>query len=123
MISLLSLILSLEPYYKVLQRILNESHISQDITFESMKVTKYLCFIEDELGLEGIGHNKVLHITIKYKDKDYMIVKVLNDIGSSFNIVLKCILERLSVEVSRMQSSKMIAQAYNGTPKYVIGDI
>jgi hypothetical protein len=73
MISLLSLILSLEPYYKVLQKILNESHISQDITFESMKVTNYLCFIEDELGLEGIG--------------------------SSFNVVLKCILERLSVEV------------------------
>jgi hypothetical protein len=66
-ISLMSLILSSEPYRNALQKVLNEAYVPQDIEQKTMEylvgrihATNYLYFTADELDIEGTGHNKTL---------------------------------------------------------------
>ena len=73
-ISLLSLLIHSKEHREVLTRILNEEHISENITvahFEKMvnrifEVNR-ITFTDDELPLEGSGHNRSLHLTIKFQ--------------------------------------------------------
>jgi hypothetical protein len=71
-ISLLSLILSSEPYMKALQKGLNEAYMLKDINQENIqhmvgriKASNYLYFTKDELNPDGTVHNKLLYITVR----------------------------------------------------------
>jgi len=62
-ISILSLLLNCKPHKKLLLKIFNEAHVSQDITpekFESIIgniiASNYLTFTDDEILTEGTGH-------------------------------------------------------------------
>jgi len=62
-ISIMSLILSSEPYCNALQKVLNEAYVPQDIEQKTMEhlvgrihAANYLYFTEDELDAEGTGH-------------------------------------------------------------------
>ncbi|XP_027768526.1 uncharacterized protein LOC114074739 [Solanum pennellii] len=74
-ISLLSLLIHSKEHREELTRILNEAHISENITmghlekmvnqiFEVNRIT----FTDDELPLEGPGHNRALHLTVKCEE-------------------------------------------------------
>ena len=90
-ISLLGLLMHYEPHWKLLIKILNEAHVVHDISVEkfggiinNITASNYLTFIDDELTIDGRGHNKALHVSIKYAD--HMVAKVLVDNGSSLNL-------------------------------------
>jgi hypothetical protein len=127
-ISLLSLMLSSELHRNSLQKVLNEAYVPQDITQDSIEhlvgriqATNYLYFTDDELDHEGTGHNKPLHITVKYKD--CVIAKVLIDNGSALNVLPMHVLDKMPVDASHMKPSTMTARAYDGSPRPIIGSI
>lgn len=83
-ISILSLLLSFEAHRESLLKILNETHVTQDITVNQFddvvaNITTSSClgFSNDELPLEGHAHNKALHMFIKCQDS--LISRVLVD--------------------------------------------
>ena len=127
-ISIMSLILSSEPHRNALQKVLNEAYVPQDIEQKTMEhlvgrihASNYLYFTEDELDAEGTGHNKPLYITVRCKD--CLIGKVLIDNGSALNVLPKHMLEEMPVDPSHMQPSGIMARAYDGAPRQVLGSI
>jgi hypothetical protein len=83
--------------------------------------TDYLYFTADELGAEGIGHNKPLYITVRCKD--YLIGKVLINNGSALNVLPKHMLKEMPVDESHVKPSTMMARAYDGSPRQIIGTL
>jgi hypothetical protein len=74
-ISIISLILSSEPYHNALQRVLNEAYMPQNMAQKTMEhlvgrihATNYIYFVQEELDARGTGHNKPLYITVRRKD-------------------------------------------------------
>ncbi|XP_034899372.1 uncharacterized protein [Populus alba] len=127
-ISIMSLILSSEPHRNALQKVLNETYIPQDIKQKTVEhlvgrihAANYLYFTEDELDAEGTRHNKPLYVTVRCKD--CLIGKVLIDNGSTLNVFPKHMLDEMPVDPSHMQPSVMMARAYDGSPRQVIGTI
>ncbi|XP_011008751.1 PREDICTED: uncharacterized protein LOC105114041 [Populus euphratica] len=127
-ISLLSLILSSEPHRQALQKVLNEAYVPQDLNQEAMEhlvgriqASNYVYFTEDELGPDGIGHNKPLYITVHCKD--ILIGKVLIDNGSALNVILMHMLKEILVDESHMKPSTLMAKAYDGSPRQIIGTL
>jgi len=74
-VSLLELLMSLEPHRALLVKVLNEAHVAQDISVEgfgglvnNITTNNYLAFAEEEIPAEGRGHNKALHVSVKCMD-------------------------------------------------------
>eukprot|EP00258_Populus_trichocarpa_P030959 XP_024446978.1 uncharacterized protein LOC112325244 [Populus trichocarpa] len=127
-ISLMSLILSSEPHRNALQKVLNEAYVPQDIEHKTMEhlvgrihATNYLYFTADELDAEGTGHNKPLYLTVRCKD--CIIGKVLIDNGSALNVLPKHIMKEMPIDESHMKPSTMMARAYDGSPRPIIGTL
>jgi hypothetical protein len=83
--------------------------------------TDYLYFTADKLGAEGTRHNKPLYITVRCKD--CLIGKVLIDNGSALNVLPKHMLKEMTVDESHIKPSTMMARAYDGSPKQIIGTL
>ncbi|XP_052312616.1 uncharacterized protein LOC112328848 [Populus trichocarpa] len=83
--------------------------------------TNYLYFTADELDAEGTGHNKPLYITVRCKD--CLIGKVLIDNGSALNVLPKHMLEEMPIDESHIRPSTMMARAYDGSPRPIIGTL
>jgi len=81
--------------------------------------TNYLYFTANELDAEGTGHNKPLYITTRCKD--CLIRKVFVDNGSALNVLPKHMLKEMLVDKSHMKPSTMMARAYDGSPRQIIG--
>jgi len=62
-----------------------------------------------------------LYITVIYKD--YLIGKVLVDNGSTLNVLPKHMLKEMPVNESHMKPSTMMARAYDGSPRQIIGTL
>jgi len=127
-VSLLELLMSFEPYRALLVKVLNEAYVAQDIStggFEgivsNITANNYLTFAEEEIPIEGRGHNRALHVFVKCMD--HIVAKVLVDNGSSLNVMPKSTLNKLPFNVSHLKSSSMIVRAFNGTCQNVIGEI
>ena len=91
-ISLLGLLMNSEPHRALLVKILNEAHVGQDISVEGFRgiinnitTNNYLTFIDEEIPVEGGGHNRALHISVKCLD--HIVFKVLIENGSSLNVM------------------------------------
>ena len=61
--------MSSEPHQALLVKVLNEAHVAQDIFVEgfgglvnNITANNYLAFAEEEIPVEGRGHNKALHL-------------------------------------------------------------
>jgi hypothetical protein len=101
-ISMLSLLISSEAHRTALLKLLKAAHVSQDITVaqfdgvcNNITANRCLGFIDADLPAEGPAHNKALHILVKCQDNT--IARVLVDIGSSLNAMLKSTLVKLSI--------------------------
>ena len=73
-----------EPHRVLLIKILNEAHVTQDISVEGFRgivnnitTNNYLTFVDEEMAVEGRGHNKVLHVSAKCMD--HIVAKVIID--------------------------------------------
>jgi len=127
-ISILSLLLNSEPHRKLLLKILNEAHVSQDITpkkFEGIVgniiASNYLTFTNDKISAEGTGHNKALHISVKCQG--YVLARVLIENGSTLNVMPKTTLSKLSIDGSHMRPKTTVVRAFNNSRREVIREI
>ena len=80
-----------------------------------IKTSNYVYFTEEELGLDGIGHNKPLYITVRCKD--ILIGKVLIDNGFALNVLLRHMLKEMPIDESHIKPSTLMARAYDGSPR------
>ncbi|RDX73373.1 hypothetical protein CR513_47033, partial [Mucuna pruriens] len=87
-------------HHNLLPKIMNEAYVAQDITIEkfggivkNITTSNHLAFFEEEILVEGRGHNQPLHIAVKCKI--YMIARVLIDNVSSLNVMPKITLDKL----------------------------
>jgi len=81
----------------------------------------YLTFTDEEIPIEGRGHNRALHVSIKCLD--HIVAKVLIDNGSSLNVMPKSMLDKLPFNVSHLRPSSMVLQAFDGSRRDVRGEI
>jgi len=80
-----------------------------------------IIFHEDELPLEGLNHNRALHITVQFEDK--FIAIVLIDGGSSLNICPLDTLKRLGKGFHEIRAGSMNVKAFDGSQRATIGEI
>ncbi|RDX97076.1 hypothetical protein CR513_20203, partial [Mucuna pruriens] len=127
-ISLLSLLLNSETHQNLLLKILKEAHVAQDIIVERFgslvnNITSkgHLTFSDDEIPVEGKGHNQPLHILVRYDG--YMIARVLIDNGSSLNVLPKVTLDKLTLADAQLGPSSVVVRASDGSKREVMGDI
>jgi len=102
--------------------------MAQDISVEGFEgivnnitANNYLTFTEEEILVEGRGHNRALHVPVKCMD--HIVAKVLVDNGSSLNVMPKSTLSKLAFNASHLRPSFMIVWAFDGTCRNVIGEI
>ncbi|XP_027192674.1 uncharacterized protein [Cicer arietinum] len=127
-ISLLSLLMNSESHRKLLMKILNEAHVTHDITVDkfggiinNITANNHLTFTDDELPTEGRGHNKALHISVMCLD--HIMSRVLIDNGSSLNVISKSTLAKLPCDGTYMRPSPMVVRAFDGSRREVMGEI
>nr|KYP36696.1 hypothetical protein KK1_042162 [Cajanus cajan] len=127
-VSLLSVLMNSESHRKLLMKILNEAHVSNDITLDTfggivgnITANNHLTFTDDEVPAEGRGHNKALHISVKCAN--HILARVLIDNGSSLNVMPKSTLDRLPCDGTHMKPSSMIVRAFDGSRREVMGEI
>ncbi|RDY10763.1 hypothetical protein CR513_04674, partial [Mucuna pruriens] len=127
-ISLLSLLLNFETYQNLLLKVLKEAHVAHDITverFDSLvnNITSrgHLTFSDNEIPIEGKGHNQPLHISVRCGG--YMIARVLIDNGSSLNVLPKATLDKLTPIDTQLRASSVVVRAFDGSKREVMGEI
>ncbi|GAU52036.1 hypothetical protein TSUD_418760, partial [Trifolium subterraneum] len=117
-----------EAHREALLKVLNEAHVTRDITVDqfdgvvsNITASGYLGFSEDELPTEGHNHNRALHISVKCLDN--ILSRVLVDTGSSLNVMPKTTLLKLAVEGELMRPSSMVVKAFDGSRRTVVGEV
>jgi hypothetical protein len=86
-----------------------------------IQASNYVYFTEDELSPDGTRHNKPLYITVHCRD--ILIEKVLIDNGSALNVQPMYMLKEMPVDESQMKPSSLMARAYDGSPRQIIGTL
>ncbi|XP_017416451.2 uncharacterized protein LOC108327238 [Vigna angularis] len=127
-ISLLELLMHSASHRKLLMKILSEAHVEQDISLNKFEgivsnivANNYLTFTDEEIPVEGRGHNKALHVSVKCLD--HVMARVLVDNGSSLNVMPKATLEKLPSDGTHMKPSSMIVRAFDGSKREVMGEV
>ncbi|XP_047265009.1 uncharacterized protein LOC124896999 [Capsicum annuum] len=127
-ISLLSLLLHSKEHRDIILKVLNKVYVAREITVnqhEKMvgKIFKvnWINFSDDELPVEGTGHNRGLYITVKYKN--FFITHVMIDGGSGANIYPISTLEKLNIDVERIRPNNVCVRAFDGAKSNSIGKI
>jgi len=127
-ISLLELLMSFEPHRALLVKVLNEAHVAKDISVkgfggivDNITVNNYLTFAEEEVPVEGSGHNRALHVSVKCME--HVMAKVLIDNGSSLNVMPKSTLEKFPFNASHLRPSSMVVRAFDDSCREVRREI
>ncbi|XP_070017204.1 uncharacterized protein [Nicotiana sylvestris] len=127
-ISILTLLQSSEAHKNALIKVLSEAYVPSNITrgkianmvgqvLESHKIT----FHEDELPPEGLGHNKVLHITVQYED--HFVTRILVDGGANLNICPLVTLRTLAKGLHEIKDWAISVKDFDGSQRTTIGEI
>ena len=119
-ISLLSLLLNFEPNQDALLKVLNQAYVTHNISVDKIDhlvgnilADNFISFNDNEIPPDGIGSTKTLHISTNCKN--YILLRVLIDNGSSQNMMLMTTLSRLPVEASHMKQSHTMVKVFYGT--------
>ena len=118
-ISLLSLLIHSKEHREVLTRILNEAHISENITVGHLEnmvnrifQVNRITFMDNELPLEGSGHNRALHLTVKCEE--HYVKRVMVDGGSGVDICPLSTLQSLKINTDRIRNNNVCVRAFDG---------
>ncbi|XP_075084846.1 uncharacterized protein LOC142168085 [Nicotiana tabacum] len=127
-ISIMDLLMSSDNHKDSLMKVLigvsvpsNTTSVALAATIGKMVDANMITFRIDELPIEGMGHNRDLHITIKCGDK--VVSRVLIDGGSGVNICPLSILRELGIHLREVKESHVRVRAFDGSLKDVIGEI
>ncbi|KAF3684433.1 putative benzoate carboxyl methyltransferase-like [Capsicum annuum] len=121
-ISLLSLLLHSKEHRDILLKVLNEAYIPREITINQLEKmvgkifeVNRISFSDDELPVEGTGHNRGLYIIVKCED--FYVTHVMIDEGLGANIFPISTLQKLNIGADRIRPNNLylrrMAQAYN----------
>ena len=117
-----------EPHRVLLVKILNEAYVAQDISVEgfggrvnNITANNHLTFADKEMLVEGRGHNKDLHISVKCMD--HIVAKVLINEGFSLNAMPKMTLDKFPFDALYMRPRSMVVKAFDGSHHDVRGEI
>ena len=109
-------------------KVLNQAHVSQDVTVDhfdgivaNIIASNCLIFNDEDLPVEGKAHNKALHISTMCHDNIF--ARVLVDTSSSLNVLPKSTLNKMSIDGVHMKPNSLIVKAFNGSRRYVIGEV
>ncbi|XP_055803517.1 uncharacterized protein LOC129872597 [Solanum dulcamara] len=81
----------------------------------------HISFSNEELPIEGVMHNKSLHITIKYREK--IMNRVLIDDGSDLNIYPLSTLKQLNFDLGKVRQNQVKVRAFNGGQRDILGAV
>jgi hypothetical protein len=102
--------------------------MSQDINQEIIEhlvgrihASNYLYFTEDDLDPDGTRHNNPLYITMRCRD--VLNGKVLVDNGYVLNVLPRHMFKEILVDESHIIPSTIMARAYDGSPRQIIGTL
>ena len=117
-----------EPHWALLVKIFNEAHVAQDISLECFRgiinnitANNYLTFANEEIPVEGRGHNRALHVSVKCLD--HIVALVLIDNGLSLNAMPKTTLDKVPFNASHLRPSSMVVWAFDGSCWDLRGEI
>ncbi|KAI8549196.1 hypothetical protein RHMOL_Rhmol06G0007600 [Rhododendron molle] len=127
-VSVWGLIASSKEHRESLSLALSRLTVPTDITPEAMValvlplLSKHsVTFTERDLPIDGIAHNRPLHITIKCKG--LWIPTVLIDNGSAINVCSLRVAYRLGIAKKDFQPSNLAVKAYDSTHRVAKGTI
>ena len=127
-ISLMSLLISSDIHRKALFKVLKEVKIPEGVSEEtlghiisSVFASNQISFSYEELGEDGIQHNKALFIVVKSSNK--IISRVLVDNGSSLNVCPLATLNLLEVEPSSIKLNSTVVRAFDGSKREIVGEV
>ncbi|PKI78940.1 hypothetical protein CRG98_000652 [Punica granatum] len=126
-ISLLALLLSLEPHREALLRVLTAAQDPKGTSPDRMEETinsifsNTISFSDDELPSEGCAHSQALHIVCKCNN--HIVGRVMIDNGSALNVCSVTTLKQMNVDLNSVRSSKTAVQAFDGSRREVNGEI
>ncbi|RDY10065.1 hypothetical protein CR513_05470, partial [Mucuna pruriens] len=127
-ISLLSLLVNSEGHRQLLLKVLNEAHVTKDISVEkfggivgSLTTANHISFSGDELPEGGRNHNLPLHIVVRCGD--YIMARVLIDNASFLNVMPKTTLDKLFSTGAQLRTSPIIVRAFDSSKPEVMGEI
>lgn len=112
-ISLLSLLLHSKEHHDVLLKVLNKAYVLREITINQLEKmmgkifeVNRIIFSDDELPVEGTGHNRGLYITVKCED--FYATHVTIDGGSGVNICPISTLQKLNIGADRIRPNMYV---------------
>lgn len=127
-ISIMDMLMSSDSHREALVKVLSRVSVPDNTTSEILGATigkmvdaNKISFWKDKLPMEGMDHNKCLHITFKCGDK--VVSRVLVDGGSGVNICLFSMLQELGIHLREVKESHVRVKTFDGSQKDVIGEI
>ncbi|XP_019248372.1 PREDICTED: uncharacterized protein LOC109227627 [Nicotiana attenuata] len=127
-ISLLSLLLHSKEHARVLIKVLNEAHISEETIVNQLEkmANKFfevnrISFTDDELPDEGAGHNRALNLMVKCEG--HYVKRVMVDGGSSVDVCPLSTLQSMKIDTDRIRPSNVCIRAFDGSARDTIGEI
>ncbi|XP_071923087.1 uncharacterized protein [Coffea arabica] len=126
-ISFLNLLLTSELHKEALLKILNETQIPKDIPVDKLSnivgnilAANHITFFDDDLTVEGIGHNRVLYISVRCNEK--LLPRVLVDNGSALNICSWNTLTKLGFLDIKLRPSVTVVRGFDGSRRESMGE-
>ncbi|KAF3647316.1 hypothetical protein FXO38_17099 [Capsicum annuum] len=104
----------------VLESLRKSKPILEKMVGKIFKVNR-ISFSNDELLVEGTGHNRGLYITVKCKD--FYVTHVMIDRDSGANICLISTLQKLNIDSERIRPNNVCVRAFDGAKLNSISEI
>ncbi|XP_070019699.1 uncharacterized protein [Nicotiana sylvestris] len=127
-ISLLSLLIHSKEYARVLIKVLNEAHISEDTTVNQLEKmanrffeVNRISFTNDELTEEGVRHNRALNLMVKCEGN--YVKQVMVDGSSSVDICPLSTLQSMKINTDRIRPSNVRIRAFDVSARDNTGEI
>nr|XP_027124338.1 uncharacterized protein LOC113741048 [Coffea arabica] len=127
-ISFLNLLLTSELHREALLKILNEAQVPKDIPVDKFSnivgnvlAANHIAFSDDDLTVEGIGHNRALYISVRCNGK--LLPRVLVDNGSALNICPWNTLTKLGFLDIKLRPSATVVRGFDSSKRESMGEV
>nr|XP_009767370.1 PREDICTED: uncharacterized protein LOC104218541 [Nicotiana sylvestris] len=127
-ISLLSLLIHSKEHARVLIKVLNEAHISEETIVNELEKmanrffeVNRISFTDDELPEEGAGHNRALKLMVKCEGHN--VKRVMVDGDSSVDVCPLSTLQSMKINTDRIRPSNVRIRVFDGLVRDTMGEI
>jgi len=112
----------------MLLKVLNEAYVPREITVNQLEKfigkifeVNRISFSDDELPMDGTGHNRGLYITVKCEY--FYVTRVMIDGGFGVNIYPLSTLQNLNISIERIRPNNVCVRAFDRAKIDSIGEI